>query len=122
MTKRKDSVEAEAKRTGMLRRAAVSKQLRDGGPQTAAQVHAVIGGEFEDVRNTLYRMVKSGAAKSERMGGLPRTSIFRIADQSAVSKDVNKPFRPVLQEWEPIIRRDPLHCFLFGAPEVRAAA
>lgn len=105
----------------MLLRAAITRQLRDGGPQTAIQVHAALGGEFETVREGMYRLSKSGVLKSER-GADRAPSTYRLDDQTAVSKDVAKPFRPVVQHWTLNIKRDPLVCALFGAPGAVATA
>ncbi len=114
MTKAKAG-SAAAKQAGILLRAAITKQLRDGGPQTAAQVHAVLGGDFEIVRDGLYRLSKSGVCKSQR--GVDRMpSTYCLSTQVMIARNVDKPHRPVVKKWEPIIRRDPLVCFLFGAP------
>lgn len=112
-------INAEKRRIGLVRRLAAQEQLRAGGTQTAAQVHAVIGGDFDDVRNTLYRMVKAGYASSVRGTDINRNSTFSLGQQhqhKMIARDVGMPFRPVLKEWELNSKRDPLVSFLFGAP------
>jgi len=104
----KNTTLAETKKAGILLRAAISVQLRKDGPQTAAQVHNVIGGDYETVRTSMYRMVKAGVAKSVRGTDAGRNSIFRIAEQATITRNVGQPFRPVVKEWKPNLSRDPL--------------
>jgi len=117
MTKRKDdpkaAVIAAARRAGMQLRATVTEQLREGGTQTAAQVHAVIGGNFDDVAQSLYRMCKAGAARSAR-GKAGELSKYTLVDEETLIHNAAKPHRPVFQAWPPNLKRDPLHTYLFG--------
>ena len=111
---------SEQRKAGAELRVAVLKQLRDGGPQTALQVHAVLGGDPDLVAQTLYRALKAGIVRSAR-GPNRSPSTYSIAEHPIVPRDASRPFRPVLKEWAPICARDPLVCFLFGAPAMRAA-
>lgn len=124
MTKRKTTIcraTAAERQAGKILRATITAHMLKAGSQTAVQVHAEIGGDFELVRAMLYRMVKGGVAKSVRGTDRLRNSIFSLGTQTAVARDVSKPNRPVLKEWAPERVRDPFHLPVqfFGA---RAAA
>jgi len=110
MTARKNTPEAAAraaaKRAGMLLRETVTKQLREGGTQTAEQVHAVIGGDSEAVLQSLYRMCKAGAARAAR-GKAGELSKYTLVDEETLTHNASKPHRPVLQSWRPNIKPDP---------------
>lgn len=107
-----------AKAAGLVMRAAIMAHMQKAGPQTAAEVHAAIGGDYEVVRASLYRMSKAGQLKSERGTDRLRNSIFRTSGYSTIARNVGKPYRPVLKEWVPNDKRDPLVSLLFGAPQI----
>lgn len=107
---------AAAKAEGKLLRQAIIEQLLKAGPQSAAEVAGALDRDFSMVRAQLYRMVKAGVAKSERGTDRLRNSIFSLGGQTIVVRNVGKPHRPVLKEWELNLKRDVLHCYLFGMP------
>lgn len=117
MTKPKNTPEAvmraAAKKAGMLLRASVTEQLRECGTQTAVQVHAVIGGDFDDVVQSLYRMCKAGAARSAR-GKAGELSKYTLVDEETLVHNASKPHRPVFRAWKLNLKRDPLTAALFG--------